>query len=89
MNSGPVLGPNLELAGRLLADAAADGCVLAVLPENFPIIGARARDKLKHAEELGSGPIQDFLTQSARDLGLWTVSGSIPLRSDVSGKCFG
>ena len=38
MNSGPELATNLELAGRLLAEAAADGCELAVLPENFALM---------------------------------------------------
>ena len=89
MNSGPDVGENLDLAGRLLGDAAAAGCVLAVLPENFPVIGARKEDKLECAEELGSGPIQDFLTQAASDNEIWIVSGSIPLASDVGDRCYG
>ncbi|MFQ5981785.1 MAG: nitrilase-related carbon-nitrogen hydrolase, partial [Woeseiaceae bacterium] len=89
MSSGDDVAQNLELAGRLLAKAAAEGCALAVLPENFPFIGARGKDKLEHAEELGSGPIQDFLRQSARDNELWIVSGSIPLVSPDSERCYG
>ncbi len=41
MNSGDNVNRNLELAARLLGEAAADGCALAVLPENFPFMGAR------------------------------------------------
>jgi len=89
MNSGGDVARNLELAGALLEEAAAEGSVLAVLPENFPIIGSRKEDKLECAEELGSGPIQEFLTEAAQNLGLCIVSGSIPLRSDVADRCFG
>ncbi len=89
MNSGDTLNRNLALAARLLAEAAADGCVLAVLPENFPFMGARGRDKLQHAEELGIGPIQEFLGRTARSNHLWIVSGSIPLRSPEAERCYG
>ena len=77
MNSGDNLNQNLELAARLLAEAAADGCALAVLPENFAFMGARGKDKLQHAEEPGAGPIQDFLADTARSNNLWIISGSI------------
>ena len=81
MNSGPDIGANLELAGKLLAEAAADGCKLAVLPENFALMPERGRDKAKYAEEPGIGPIQDFLAQSAADNDLWLIAGSMPLVS--------
>jgi len=81
MNSGAVVADNLELVERLLTEAAADGCILAVLPENFALMPARGRDKARHAEEPGSGPIQDFLAASAKRHGLWIVSGSMPLVS--------
>jgi len=89
MNSSADVKQNLDTAGRLLADAAADGCVLAALPENFPFMGARGRDKLQHAEELGSGPIQDFLKLVANRNHMWIVSGSIPLKSTESDRCYG
>ena len=89
MNSTADVDHNLELAGRLLAEAAADGCVLAVLPENFPFMGARGRDKLQHAEEPGSGPIQEFLSRAASENRLWIVSGSIPLKSPETDRCYG
>lgn len=89
MNSSADLEQNLALAGRLLAEAAADGCVLAVLPENFAFMGVRGKDKLRHAEALGSGPIQAFLKATAIECHLWIVSGSIPLRSPVADRCYG
>ncbi|MFQ6005769.1 MAG: carbon-nitrogen hydrolase family protein [Woeseia sp.] len=89
MNSGDVLNENLELAGRLLARAAADDCVLAALPENFPFMGTHAEDRLQLAEEVGDGPIQEFLSIAARDYGLWIVSGSIPLKSPDAERYYG
>lgn len=89
MNSGEDLDSNLDLASGLLADAAAAGCKLAVLPENFPLIAARKEAKLECAEVLGSGPIQQFLTHAAKTNDLWIVSGSMPLKSDVPGRCYG
>lgn len=81
MNSGADVAANLALADGLLEDAAADGCVLAVLPENFALMAARGRDKAKHAEELDEGPIQAFLSDASQRHGLWIIAGSMPLVS--------
>ena len=91
MNSGPNVEANLELADRLLGDAAADGCVLAVLPENFALMPEHGKDKAKYAEEPGEGPIQSFLSAAAAKHGLWIVSGSMPLVSPeiAAGRVYG
>jgi nitrilase len=81
MNSGPDVPANLELVDRLLADAAADGCRLVALPENFALMPERGCDKASHAEEPGNGPIQTFLSEAAARHRLWIVAGSIPLIS--------
>ena len=81
MNSGADVSSNLELADRLLGEAAADGCGLAVLPENFALMPARGRDKAKIAEEPGDGPVQAFLSDASRRHGLWIIAGSTPLVS--------
>ena len=81
MNSGPDVAANLELAGRLLAEAAQDGCALAVLPENFALMPERGKDKARVAEQEGDGPIQRFLSQTASEHGLWIIAGSMPLVS--------
>jgi nitrilase len=81
MNSGPDVGANLDLAGRLLAEAAADGCALAALPENFALMPEHGKDKAQHAEEPGHGPIQEFLSTVAALHGLWVVAGSMPFVS--------
>ncbi len=89
MSSQADVDGNLQTADRLLADAAEDGCKLAVLPENFALMPKRARDKARHAEAPGAGPIQSFLADAARRLGLWIVGGSIPLASPESGRVYG
>ncbi len=91
MNSGADVAANLELAGRLLAEAAEQGCGLAVLPENFALMPEQGRDKARHAEQPGSGPVQDFLARAARTHRLWIVAGSLPLVSPghASGRVYG
>lgn len=73
---------NLAAAHRLLEQAAAGGARLAVLPENFAAMGRRDLAALGRAEAEGSGPILPWLRQTARDLQLWIVAGTIPLPPD-------
>ncbi|RYY98474.1 MAG: carbon-nitrogen hydrolase family protein [Comamonadaceae bacterium] len=79
MVSGPRVADNLEAAGRLLAQAAAQGCELAVLPEYFCLLGRAETDKLAVREAPGAGPVQAFLAAAAREHGLWVVGGTLPL----------
>jgi len=79
MVSSPRVVDNLAQAGRLVAEAAAQGARLVVLPEYFPIIGLTDGDKFKVRETDGAGPIQDFLAETAVKHGIWLVGGSIPL----------
>jgi predicted amidohydrolase len=88
MVSGPQVEPNLAQAGELLAEAAAGGARLAVLPEYFALIGRQDGDKLAVREPFGEGPIQTFLAQSARRHGLWLVGGSIPLEAPDPARVF-
>jgi len=77
--SGPDVAANLVTAGALAEEAAAAGAKLVALPEYFGIMGMRDTDKLAARERPGAGPIQDFLANTARRLGLWVVGGSVPL----------
>lgn len=81
VSQADVLG-NLAQARLLLEQAAAGGARLAVLPENFAAMGRRDLAQLGRAEALGEGPILPWLTQAARDLGLWIVAGTLPLPPD-------
>ena len=77
---------NLNAARALLAQAAAQGAELAVLPEYFCIMGMKDTDKLSVQEQAGSGLIQDFLGRSARELGLWIVGGTLPIATGDAGR---
>jgi nitrilase len=79
MISGPEVAANLAAAGRLIRAAAAAGARLVALPENFYIIGRHETDKVKARERDGSGPIQEFLSETARAEGVWIVGGTAPL----------
>ena len=79
---------NLAIAERLLREAKSDGAELIVLPEYWPIMGLRDRDKVDCAESFGCGPLQSFLQQMAAELGVILVGGTIPLVSNVDGKIF-
>ncbi len=89
MNSGSDVDANLEQSLDLLRAAAKDGCGAAVLPENFALMPKRGRDKNQHAEDDDHGPIQDFLSETARELKLWIVGGSIPLKSPDAERVYG
>lgn len=75
---------NLQQAALLLAEAAASGAELVVLPEYFCVMGLTDCDKLALQEPFGTGPIQDFLAQSAQRLGLWIVGGTLPVSSGAA-----
>ena len=81
MTSAPEVGVNLREADRLVAQAAAAGARLAVLPENFAIMARNSAERLAAAEADGAGPIQEFLAATARANRLWLVGGTIPLRT--------
>jgi len=73
---------NLSRAQQLLARAAEQGARLAVLPENFAAMGRSDLPALGRAEARGEGPILPWLAQTARDLRLWIVAGTLPLPPD-------
>lgn len=79
---------NLLQAGALLAQAAAQGAELAVLPEYFCLIGQHDSDKLAIRETFGDGPLQRFLAHSAQSLGLWIVGGTLPLQATAADRVF-
>lgn len=87
MVSGADVAANLNAARALLEQAAAGGAELALLPEYFCFMGHHDRDKLALAEpdmadsESTQAPIQHFLATSAKELGLWLVGGTLPLRT--------
>ena len=88
MVSSPRVATNLEIARQLIGQAADAGAELAVLPEYFCLLGLKDTDKLAITEPPSGGPLQDFLSQCARDFNLWLVGGTIPLATDMPGKVY-
>ena len=79
MVSDTDVSANMQQAGELLAQAAAHGAELAVLPEYFCLMGQRDGDKLAIQETPGQGRLQQFLSDMAKENNLWLVGGTIPL----------
>jgi len=88
MASGPNVKANLAEAEKLIKIAVQQEAELVVLPENFAIMGVAETDKVKIAEELGSGELQDYLKELAIKYNIWLVGGTIPIRSKQSEKVF-
>lgn len=88
MNSTADLHENLLQAKKLIAEAAQKGAQLAVLPENFALMGKHEEDKLKIKENFGGGVIQDFLAAQAIQNKIWIVGGTIPINSTNPDKVY-
>lgn len=86
MISTPSVDANIASARRLIAEAAATGASLVLLPEYWAIMGHKDTDKVAHAEVEGGGPIQDFMAGMAREHGVWLIGGTLPLVSGSDGK---
>jgi len=81
MVSTPERDRNLADAGRLVAEAARGGAQLVLLPEYFCYMGFKDTDKLAIRETPGAGPIQQFLSDAAREHRVWIIGGTLPLQS--------
>ena len=82
MTSGHIVADNLAAAAVLLRQAKDAGADIACLPENFSFIGLRDADKLQVAEPDGEGAVQKFLSDTARELKMWILGGTIVIRGD-------
>ena len=79
---------NLAQAKSLLVQAAQAGAELVVLPEYFCQMGSHDASKLDIQEAFGHGPLQHFLGNMARALGIWLVGGTLPLSTDQHNRVF-
>ncbi|WP_111657327.1 carbon-nitrogen hydrolase family protein [Isoalcanivorax indicus] len=80
--AGNVPADNLSRAGEALAQAAARGARLLVLPENFVCYGGPYRD----IAEADAGAWQAWLAEQARGLGVWLLAGTLPLPQRPDGS---
>jgi predicted amidohydrolase len=86
MTSSHVVAANLASAEALLREAKDAGALIACLPENFSFIGLKDADKLQVAESDGNGPVQTFLSETARKLNMWILGGTIVIRTNDSSR---
>ncbi|HEX6459455.1 MAG TPA: carbon-nitrogen hydrolase family protein [Thermoleophilaceae bacterium] len=82
LNSNEDKQRNLATADRLTRAAAADGAELVLLPEKWTALGSH-EDYVRAAESLDEpGPALEWARQTARELGIDLVAGSISERRD-------
>src|SRR5476649_1034948 len=86
MVSAPDRERNIAEAGRLIAEAARDGAQLVLLPEYFCYMGFKDTDKLAIRETPGHGPIQQFLSDAAREHRVWVIGGTLPMESPEAAR---
>lgn len=88
MASGTNVSANLIEASKQITSAAQAGAKLIVLPENFAVMVFKDADQIKIAEEDGTGPIQDYLSEQAKKNKVWLISGTIPIKSALENKVY-
>lgn len=86
MASGPSVSSNLLEAEKLIAEAVKTGAKLVALPENFAMMGDKEIDKIRIKEVDGTGPIQKFLSSTAKKYGVWLIGGTIPIAGNDDNK---
>lgn len=79
MNSGADPEDNLRRLKKKLKGLQLQGARLVVTPENSLVFGSRS-DYRRYAEPLGDGPLQAELSAICRQLGIWLLLGSMPIR---------
>jgi predicted amidohydrolase len=88
MVSTPHVADNVATARRLVAQAAADGASVVLLPEYWPIMGLQDTDKVAVAERDGDGPLQECMAALAREHAVTLIGGTIPLAANEAGKVY-
>ena len=80
--SSPDIEQNFIAVSEQLATLTAESSKqphLVVLPECFSIFGGKDALQTVHQEAWGDGPIQQKLSDLAREYGVWLVGGTIPV----------
>ena len=86
--SGPNIEANLLEISKYILKAKKLGADLIVLPENFSMMAKNDSMYLDIKEVLGSGRIQDYVSNEAKKNNIWIVAGTIPIKSQKKNKVF-
>jgi predicted amidohydrolase len=81
-NSGPEVGPNLEVAGALVREARGRGADLITLPENVALFEPRRAKLLEKVEPQGTHTALHAFQDLARETGAWILVGSLAVKLD-------
>ena len=73
------LDANLNQVQTLLVEAVQQGANMVVLGENFAYHGQSDLYSIGQAEATPKGPVRQFLSEQAKQLGLWIIGGTIPV----------
>ena len=87
LNSSADVGRNVEVATRLIRDAAGAGAELICLPEKWNALAA-GDELVARAESLEEGPSTAACRELARELGVFIVAGSIAERVEGSERLY-
>ncbi len=86
LNSGDDLQTNLSRTANLIAESAAAGSRLILLPENFSFMSADEKAKLDIAEPEEASSILAFLSKQARLHNITIIGGSVLLNQSRNSK---
>ena len=80
MASGTNVRANLNEVSNQISSAVEAGAQLVVLPESFAIMAMKDVDLVVVAEDEGTGTIQDFLSEQAKNNNIWLIAGTVPIK---------
>lgn len=86
MVSTPSVVENIAAARKQIANAAAKGATLVLLPEYWAVMGMHETDKIGLAEYIDDGPIQSFMSSIAREHNIWLIGGTLPMAAPQADK---
>ena len=73
LSSGPNVQANLLEVSKYLEEISKTQSKLVVLPENFALMPENDLSFLDNAEVIGSGPIQEFISENAKKYKIWIL----------------
>ena len=88
MNSSDSVQENLSLTESLLIQATYRKVEIVLLPENFAFMGYPKQLVNEIMEDYGDGPIQTFLKEQSKQLGISIIAGSIPIKNADESRSF-